>query len=351
MRRRRRRGAQEIAFSFDSFLDVVANVVGIILRLILVAWAGARTYQATLPPPPPAPPAYGDPEPLPEPTDPRSGLLVRRRERLEQDAAALRGKDAEGRQVAGVGRQLRDDLAALAARQGKLSEEETARRSRAQEQAKAAQLASLSLAELQARSKRLTEEMDALKKAGPPRKELRYRTPVSAPVSEELMFECKGGRVTLIDTGAMLAEVKRETRAKAEELRKKWQVTELTAPVGAFRLRYVIERERGALEDKGEPTEGGFRYGVASWEVVPVAAERGEPAAAALASGSAFRKVVDALDPRETAVTLWVYPDSFELYRGLRDYLHDRDVVVAGRPLMDGIPIASSRQGTASRGQ
>ena len=44
---RRRRTQREIPFSFDSFLDVVANVVGIILRLILVAWVGARSYHPT----------------------------------------------------------------------------------------------------------------------------------------------------------------------------------------------------------------------------------------------------------------------------------------------------------------
>ena len=41
---RRRRPVREIHFSFDSFLDVVANVVGIIIRLILVVWVGARAY-------------------------------------------------------------------------------------------------------------------------------------------------------------------------------------------------------------------------------------------------------------------------------------------------------------------
>src|SRR5437773_6379854 len=41
---RRRRRSREIPFSFDSFLDVVANVVGIIIRLILVVWVGARSY-------------------------------------------------------------------------------------------------------------------------------------------------------------------------------------------------------------------------------------------------------------------------------------------------------------------
>ena len=43
---RRRRRSREIPFSFDSFLDVVANVCGIIIRLILVVWVGARSYSS-----------------------------------------------------------------------------------------------------------------------------------------------------------------------------------------------------------------------------------------------------------------------------------------------------------------
>jgi hypothetical protein len=82
-----------------------------------------------------------------------------------------------------------------------------------------------------------------------------------------------------------------------------------------------------------------------------VAEDRGETADAALAPGSTFRRTVDAIEPQQTAVTLWVYTDSFPLYRRLRDYLHEHDVVVAGRPLPEGVPIASSRRGTASRGQ
>src|SRR5262245_49189248 len=46
---RRRRRAREIPFSFDSFLDIVANVVGIIIRLILVVWVGARSYSSLKP--------------------------------------------------------------------------------------------------------------------------------------------------------------------------------------------------------------------------------------------------------------------------------------------------------------
>jgi hypothetical protein len=72
---------------------------------------------------------------------------------------------------------------------------------------------------------------------------------------------------------------------------------------------------------------------------------------AALREGSAFRHVIDGIDTEQTVVTFWVYADSFPLFRRLRDYLYERDVVVAGRPLPDGFPIASSRQGSVSRGQ
>jgi hypothetical protein len=50
-------------------------------------------------------------------------------------------------------------------------------------------------------------------------------------------------------------------------------------------------------------------------------------------------------------VTFWVYPDSFGLFRQLRDYLYERDLVVAGRPLPPAMPIMISRHGTVSRGQ
>src|SRR4051812_34602892 len=43
---RRRRPVREIPFNLDCFLDVITNVVGIIIRLILVAWVGGRAYHA-----------------------------------------------------------------------------------------------------------------------------------------------------------------------------------------------------------------------------------------------------------------------------------------------------------------
>src|SRR5438270_8333931 len=79
---RRRRRAREIPFSFDSFLDIVANVVGIIIRLILVVWVGARSYSSIqhLTAKPTAPVTAG--EAASEPTDPLVGELAQHRQEL-----------------------------------------------------------------------------------------------------------------------------------------------------------------------------------------------------------------------------------------------------------------------------
>ena len=45
---RRRRPVREIPFNLDCFLDVITNVVGIIVRLILITWVGGRAYHAVM---------------------------------------------------------------------------------------------------------------------------------------------------------------------------------------------------------------------------------------------------------------------------------------------------------------
>src|SRR5262249_1951918 len=160
--------------------------------------------------------------------------------------------------------------------------------------------------------------------------------------------ECRQGKVTFIDIAALLTEMKKGLEDKAKLLRTRWEVEDVTPPVGAFRLHYVVERDRELLDalggDIAPASAGNYRYGVSEWRVEPIAFTRGESVPAALAQGSEFRQVVDGIDPQHTAVTFWVYPDSFELFRSLRDLLYERDVVVAGRPLPEGVPIASSRR-------
>ncbi len=348
---RRRRRKREIPFSFDSFLDVVANVCGIIIRLILVVWVGARSYNAFKDLEPPSATSEGVAEADGAP-DPLEGELDEERRQLAEAEAALvrQLRDLqEARQIAVHAGRERE---ALTARRQSLAGERAALE-RDKGAGKTAALAALpSLDELRERSRRLTEEVNALAKLPPPRKELRYRTPVSKPVdAEELMFECRRGRVTFVDVAALLEEVKRGLRDKAEPLKRSWEVDDVAGPAGPFQLRYVVERQRDAFAGGAPDPNANFGYGVTTWRVEPLTEVRGETLAEALKPTSEFRQIVDGLDKQHAAVTFWVYADSFPVYRRLRDYLYERDLVVAGRPLPDGAPIASSRNGTASRGQ
>jgi hypothetical protein len=357
---RRRRPRREIAFSFDSFLDVVANVCGIIIRLILVAWVGARSYhavsakQALEPAPVAAEIAASKPARFAAPpvTDPLEAELARHREELAEQQQRLLEQLRQCQLLELSGAETTQELATLSATEVAAEQERGQLERALAAKTGATQSAQLSLAELEKRGQQLAAELKALEQLPPLKKTLRYRTPVSRPVhTEELHFECQDGRVCFIDLQAFLIEIRRGLDDQAEQLKSRWQVEGTAGPVGAYRLRYTVERERGLLDGGGRPAGGGFRYGMSGWVVEPIAPSRGETAAAALAPGGEFRRLVDAIDPEQTVVTMWVYSDSFALYRQLRDFLHERNIEVAGRPLPPGMPIASSRKGSASRGQ
>ena len=352
---RRRRRVREIPFSFDSFLDVVANVCGIIIRLILVVWVGARSYNSSMATPRAAAAAHAE-QPARELSDPLQDEITRQRQELALAQARLLEQLRQLQQLQVTKSETGKELTSVTERARGLQQEKAKIEQVMTSSQQLAGGTEVTLAELRERGKKLTADIEALQKLPPLKKILRYKTPVSRPVhAEELLFECRAGHVTFVDIAALLAEVRQGLQDKAQLLRTQWQVDGVAGPVGPFRLRYVIERERGMLDNLaavGSPAESGnFSYGLSEWAVEPIAAERGETASVALAKGSEFRQIVDYIDPQQTVVTFWVYPDSFALYRQLRDYLHEHDVEVAGRPLPEGMSISSSRRGTVSRGQ
>jgi hypothetical protein len=349
---RRRQRRHRIEFSFDSFLDVVANVIGIVVRLILVAWVGARSYSAAMQfaaettplEARPAPTAAEDPL-SPELERIRRELLDARKRLLEQ-LGSLQLADRESQEARSRLSELEHQQAALTAEADRLGAALAGKGVRVR-----AALASAE--ELKKRGDEILKQIKALEKQPARKQVLRYHTPVSRVVhADEMYFECRRGRVTFIDLPAFMQEVRASLEDKVVTLRTQWHTTALTSAIGPFRLRYVVEREKSALDSLGGgPAAGGFRYGLTEWILEPLTDQRGETLDTALKETSDFRRMVDRLDPRITVVTFWVYADSFELFRRLRDHLYERDVEVAGRPLTEGAPIAASRHGTASRGQ
>jgi hypothetical protein len=353
MYRRRRASSGEVHFSFDSFLDLVANVIGIIIRLILVAWVGARTYQGAVEFTPEE--AAVIKKDLKVPHDSLEQQLARTKDNLEQARASLYeklkllGKVEETRDL------VKREWSHVAADARDLDRERDVIDKTVAAKEKAVSAPEYTMAELRQRSRTVLKQIEDVNNLSVVKKTLRYHTPVSRPVhTDELMFECHYGRVTFIDLPGFIAEIQRGLEDKADRLRNQWQAVETAGPIGAYCMRYTVERSRDALDNvvrDGLPSSRGFRYGLTAWVLEPVQVNRGEPLERALTPGSQFRQVIDGGVPEQTVVTFWVYPDSFALFRQLRDFLYERGLEVAGRPLPEEAPIAASQQGTRSRGQ
>ncbi|NBR06831.1 MAG: hypothetical protein EBT92_13805 [Planctomycetes bacterium] len=356
--RRRRRPDKEIHFSFDSFLDVVANVVGIIIKLILVAWVGARTYKGFEIPESFTPNTSIITEnKLADVSDPLVQRIIDKSKMKADVEAILTSKKNilnEQNKEKNLNQQkayvLNGSLEALIDQEKKI-------KALIDESSEINKNSPQTIAKIKTKSEQLEEEIENLKKTKGAKNELKYKTPVSRTLqSEEMIFECKNGRITPVDIGAMLEEVSGRMQSLGEKLRKQWELEEVSQNYGPFKIRFTLERERSGLEIaslNAIPDErANFRFSLTGWVLESLDPERGETLEQALDPNSEFMKIINSLDQNQTAVTFCVYPDSFTIYRRMRDLLHEKNIVVAGRPLNFDAPIAMSvKKGTASRGQ
>jgi hypothetical protein len=356
MMRRRRRPQREIAFGLDSFLDVITNVVGIVIRMILVVSVGARAYHAVQRTRPAARAAAPAPAAAKKISDPLSDEIAREQDELRRAQDRLL---AQLRELPAVERKLQDtreQITVLASEQTKWKESGAKLEHALGTQKQSLATRSVTLADLQERGQKLREEIAALEKLPAPRKTIRYHAPVSRPVqTDEFLFECRAGRVTFVDITAFVNELQDNSEKLVEELRSQWQVEHFTRPSGAFRARYIVERQKSSVDQLfggGDPDrQAAFRGGLRELIVEPLSERRGEDLKTALQPRSEFRQIVDFVDRRQAVMTFWVYPDSFPLFRQLRDYLYERQVEVAARPVPFGGRIGLSPRGSASRGQ
>jgi hypothetical protein len=355
MYRRRRSNRDKISFGFDCFLDVVANVIGIIVRLILVAWVGARSYTATMQWVEETP-SSSDPAPAAQISDdPLSAELARARRELDEARARLLaqlGQLDESRKKAD---DVKTQLADLTGKRLALETEASQAGSKSAKRDGAVKQAALSLDEMRQRTRKLQDEIKALEAQPAKTKQFHYHAPVSRAVyDDQVRFECHNGRVTYIDLTGLVSEMKADLDSHVRELRSQWTVAHTTGPVGLFRLHYTLYRSKSGMDALGNNAAPAPNAGFSlSYRFVlePITEQRGETLEQALTPGSEFRQLVDRLDSRLTVVTFHVYPDSFAVFRQLRDYLYDRDIEVAGAPQPEGQPIAFSPHGVMSRGQ
>ena len=375
-----RRREFEIMFGSDSFLDVVANIVGILIILIVIA--GVRVGQAppktktsaalpsldipVTPAPAEDPPDESDsaaPEPImaevtpemeaevPEALPPLEPPpeLVAQVQQLEADVAAITAES----------RKLGDALAESNRLQTTLEERLQTARSLLEE--RKSQLSATTARDAQQKLDleltrqavaRLLAQVTELEQKSPPVEKLEHRiTPVSRTVlGHELHFRLERDRVAEVPIEALVERLKEHIERRKDWIVKTRQHKGQVGPINGFNLEYIlgVDMISGLEELRGGV--GGYRMSMRYWEIHPESSLRGEPEDVALSHGSKFYQALVSAGP-DTTLTFWVYPDSYGLYRKLQRFAHDQGFPVAGRPLPPGVAISGSPNGTKSASQ
>lgn len=329
------------SFGSDSFLDIIANMVGILIILVMVV--GLRVKNAV-----------EVPVAEVETVDPNKQV-----EALTAEAAGLEQSSLElvekSRQLAMLSSQRFDERSALAlavtAKETALDEEKAKLASGTRE---AFEVQQAMLVE-QAKLSQLEAEINALVYA--PTKDVvkikTYPTPISRTVhGREVHFQVKSGRIVLVPLDQLIDELKRTMQGHLGKLRDQMVITETVGPIGGFRMRYTLERVDVAGQVNGNSmTPGGSIVRTTEFSLLPDISEMGERIPDAMRRNSQFQNTLADLDARRYTVTLWAYPDSFEDYRTVREYLYKRGFAVAGRPLPEGQLISGSPSGSKSAAQ
>lgn len=353
MSRRPTPGEQQ--FGSDSFLDIVANVVGILIILMVLAGVRAGRAPVKLANDPPPVPLVSPPPivvvPAPATAEDQDRGEARRQElvalQLQSDAlqseldrlrsaageyetklSELQSQDAVNRnRVAALGSNLEGTLEELRANQQQTEE---------------------LLATAQAiriRLKKKAAEVAAAEKQPNRVEQLQHRiTPVSRVITEnetELHFRCFGGAVSAVPIDQLVERMKGQMERQREVILRLKRYSGSVGPVRGWNLNYIIETQQHL---------GLVRASVSQFELVPESDLDAERADTALRPDSAFRNELRKAEPGST-ITFWVYPDSFVLFRKLQAFAHQEGFTVAGRPLPEGTPIMGSPNGSRSAAQ
>ena len=179
-----------------------------------------------------------------------------------------------------------------------------------------------------------------------------HPTPISRLVdSNEAHFQLSGGSIIHIPLEELLQEFQADSRRKSYKLLELPEITETIGPVDGFRLKYTLERRDITPEEAKATGRMGSYVQLKKWTLIPVVDALGEPPETALGADSAFRKALGKLRPGQHTITIWTYEDSFDAFRQVRKELYRLGFTTAARPLPSGQPISGSPDGSKSAAQ
>lgn len=342
---RKRKLNQAEAPGQDSFLDIVANLVGILIILVIVI--GMRARDAML-----------DAAPVAETAVVRPNLVELNRateaaraaaSAVEADIMELETKLKREDMEIAYRKSERDKIQMLVAQVEEAIAERRDALSSAEQQRFDAQRAVLA-----ARDELATVQvsLQAVQNSAAPVTVIEHLpTPMAKTVfGKELHFRLYNGKLAYVPWDQLVERLQDEARQRVWRLKEQAELTETFGPIGGFWMKYTLKRvEYRSASQMGVAVQRGVELD--RFILIPEDDGMGEPLAEALQPGSRFQSLLAENEAEATTITVWTYPDSFNEFRELKRVLFQRHYLTASRPLSFDTPIGGSPHGTRSSAQ
>lgn len=346
----RRSGDSTPGVGHDAFLDIVANLVGILIILVVIL--GSHTREVAEAIRERADELADTPPPTDEQLETMLAELQRESRRAAQalsESQRLESTIVENDKRLELARQQRGKMLDLLelAKQAWQEQQQQLDAEAVQEGKAAARLAAArsELENLKQAKTRLNETESPVVAVS------HLPTPMAKTVfGEELHLRLKGGLLSVVPIDQLVEEIQRDFHRTAQGSRQ-GRHDAAVGPIQGFVAKYELEKSRETV-NRGGQMAAATRIQLVNMVVEPLQEPHGQPLESTLVGDATMLDIqLAGRDPDRTTVTVWVYPDSFRGFRKLKEHLYERGYATAARPLPMNMPISGGPQGTKSRAQ
>jgi hypothetical protein len=176
-------------------------------------------------------------------------------------------------------------------------------------------------------------------------------TPMARTVfEEELHFRLSGGRLSVVPLDVLLEQMKLDFRRTLNSTSREQVQRNIVGPINDYIAEYEVSLEQRMIRQGGQ-TGTAMVASLQQLTILPVREDVGVPIEQAIQTGGIVQIELAGRVPAKTTITVWVYPDSFAEFRALKEHLYHLGYPTAARPLPMGRPIMGSPDGSRSSAQ
>ncbi len=174
-------------------------------------------------------------------------------------------------------------------------------------------------------------------------------TPMAKTVfGEELHFRLKGNLLSVVPVDRLIELIRRDFEHSVNG--SDGTMSSQVGPIQGYGAKYEMSRTRKAVANGGRMAMA-TQIQLVGLVIEPLQEPHGQPIEKVFQGRSMLDVELAGRDPATTTITIWVYPDSFASLRKLKEHLYQRGFATAARPLPMGQPISGSPNGSRSSAQ